>query len=272
MRNPELWRPTKIAVLSRKVEGVSLGVRLGVQVAGNAADAGPEVPTITAPADPRALAAGSTLIATLVGRWYAMALARHARGALLELGAGALPYHALYRSRVGEVWCTDWPSSFHPQPHADLYCDLNAGIPMRADAVDTVVAADVLEHIYRPQALLAEVFRVLRPGGTALVNTPFMYGVHEAPHDYFRYTPHALARMAADAGFEAVGIDALGGSACVLADIAGKLLQGQGRAGAWLARTLQRALLGLLAPLPRSESSPLVIAAVLRKPQGLPSA
>ncbi len=243
MRNPQLWKPTKI-----------------------------RTPSLTVPADPAAVGAGSTLMATLVGRWYAQVLARHARGVLLELGAGAMPYHALYRDQVDAVWCLDWPQSLHQQPHADLWCDLNAGIPLRSELADTLILADVLEHIYRPQALLAEMHRVLRPGGVALLNTPFMYWVHEAPHDYFRYTPHALQRMAQDAGFEVLGLDAVGGSLCVLADVAGKLLQSLqvfGWAfGAPLARGLQRAVLALQAgrgPLPLSASSPLFVAAVLRR-------
>jgi SAM-dependent methyltransferase len=241
MRNPELWKPTKIST-----------------------------PKVTVQAGPGAVGAGSTLMATLVGRWYASVLAAHARGVMLELGAGAMPYYALYRERVHTVWCLDWPQSLHLQPHADLWCDLNAGIPLHTGSADTLMLADVLEHIYRPQALLAEMHRVLRPGGVALLNTPFMYWVHEAPHDYFRYTPHALQRMAADAGFDVLRLDAVGGSLCVLADVAGKLLQSQRVAGigvgAPLARGLQKALLALLRPLPLSASSPLFVAAVLRRP------
>jgi SAM-dependent methyltransferase len=244
MRKPELWKPTKICT-----------------------------PSLTVPADAASVGAGSTLMATLVGRWYAAVLVQHARGVMVELGAGAMPYYDLYRRQVQEVWCLDWPQSLHLQPHADLWCDLNAGIPLCSGMADTLMLADVLEHIYRPQALLAEMHRVLRPGGVAVLNTPFMYWVHEAPHDYFRYTPHALERMARDAGFEVLRLDAVGGSLCVLADVAGKLLQslrvfGVGL-GAPLARGVQRALLALRAgrgPLPLSASSPLFVAAVLRRP------
>jgi SAM-dependent methyltransferase len=245
MRNPESWKPTKFEVLPA---------------------ASDSTPRIRVPADPASLSAGSTLMATLLARWYQQALSRYAQGVLLELGAGALPYYALYRERTTAVWCTDWPQSLHGQPHADLHCDLNAGLPLRHAMADTVLAADLLEHIYRPQALLAEIHRVLRPGGTLLLNMPFMYWVHEAPHDYFRYTPHAVARMAADAGFEALAIDAVGGSLCVLADVAGKLLQSVRGVGPPLARGLQRAVLALQPPLPMSASSPLLVAAVLRRP------
>jgi SAM-dependent methyltransferase len=264
MRKPESWKPTKLEIIARPA---ARGPAAPDTAPDTAADAAPDDgPAIRVPGDPSSLGAGSTLIATLAGLWYSRMLARHARGVMLELGAGAMPYHALYRERTTQVWCIDWPQSLHEQPHADLYADLNDGIPLCSAMADTVIAADVLEHIFHPAALLAEMHRVLRPGGAALVNMPFMYWVHEAPHDYFRYTQHAVERLARDAGFEPLAIDALGGAACVMADIAGKLVQGRGAAGAWLARTLQRAVLRLQAPLPRSASSPLLIAAVLRKP------
>ena len=246
MRNPELWKPTKLALKPQTAAAGGAHLRV--------------------PGDRRALGAGSTLMATLVARWYQAALAQHARGVLLELGCGAMPYLPLYRDRTSAVWCTDWPQSLHLQPHADLFCDLNAHLPLKNAMADTVLLADVLEHIYRPQALLAEAFRVLRPGGVLLLNTPFMYWVHEAPHDYYRYTPHALQRLAQDAGFEVLALDAVGGSLCVLADVAGKLLQALPLAGPLLARALQRVMLALQRPLPLSASSPLFVAAVLRRP------
>lgn len=243
MRNPDHWQPTKVALVGR-----------------------PGRARLRVPADPGALGAGSTLVATLVARWYQAACAAHARGLLVDLGCGAMPYRPLYAPHVSEVIGADWPASLHRQPHADLWCDLDAGLPLRDAAADTVLLADVLEHLFRPQALLAEVARVLRPGGVLLLNVPFMYGLHEAPNDYFRYTPYALDRMARSAGLVPVTLDAVGGSPCVLADVTGKLVAGVPLVGAALARAVQRAVLAVSPPLPRTTTMPLFVAAVLRKP------
>lgn len=242
MRNPNQWKPTKVALVGP-----------------------PHRPVLRVPAERGALGAGSTLIATLVARWYHSALRAHAHGVLLDLGCGAMPYRALYATHTSEVIGTDWPQSIHLQPHADLFCDLNAGLPLRDAVADTALLADVLEHLYQPMSALAEIHRVLRPGGTLLLNAPFMYWVHEAPHDYYRYTPHALRRLAKDVGFEVVSVDAVGGSLCVLGDVLGKAVQSWPLVGQWLARTLQRSLLAALGHMPLSESSPLFVAAVLRR-------
>src|SRR3984885_12345481 len=50
--------------------------------------------------------------------------------------------------------------------------DLNAPLADHADAFDVVVAAEVIEHLENPRFMIREIFRILRPGGTAIVTTP----------------------------------------------------------------------------------------------------
>ena len=47
------------------------------------------------------------------------------------------------------------------------------GLP--SSSLDLVLSCDVLEHVNEPQAALAEIFRVLRPGGRLLFTVPFMF-------------------------------------------------------------------------------------------------
>jgi len=67
--------------------------------------------------------------------------------------------------------------------------------------VDTVTLFQVLEHIAEPQQLLDEVYRILKPGGRLIITVPFMWHIHEAPHDYYRYTRYGLEYMLRKAGF-----------------------------------------------------------------------
>jgi glycosyltransferase involved in cell wall biosynthesis len=54
-----------------------------------------------------------------------------------------------------------------------VLADLDAGIPPEASGeFDTVLAADVLEHVRRPEQLLRDAKRVLRSGGTLIVCVP----------------------------------------------------------------------------------------------------
>jgi 2-polyprenyl-3-methyl-5-hydroxy-6-metoxy-1,4-benzoquinol methylase len=50
--------------------------------------------------------------------------------------------------------------------------DLNVPLPGHDGAFDVVVAPEVIEHLENPRFMIREIFRMLRPGGTAIVTTP----------------------------------------------------------------------------------------------------
>jgi 2-polyprenyl-3-methyl-5-hydroxy-6-metoxy-1,4-benzoquinol methylase len=173
--------------------------------------------------DPEQVSVSSRLIADLVASFYARAVPEHASGDLLDLGCGKAPMFELYRRYVESVTLVDWENSLHPNPHLDLVQDLNSPLELTSNRYQTVILSDVLEHIRRPQELMGEIARVLAPGGVLLMNTPFLYWLHEQPHDYYRYTTYALADFVAAAGLELVELGPVGGAPEVLADMVSKL-------------------------------------------------
>jgi 2-polyprenyl-3-methyl-5-hydroxy-6-metoxy-1,4-benzoquinol methylase len=56
---------------------------------------------------------------------------------------------------------------------ADMYA-----LPFRTASCDIVVSTDTIEHAAAPARFLAEVGRVLRPGGSAIITTPNLVGYH----------------------------------------------------------------------------------------------
>lgn len=50
--------------------------------------------------------------------------------------------------------------------------DLNSPMSYDDSTFDVVVAAEVIEHLENPRLVMREIFRVLRPGGTAIITTP----------------------------------------------------------------------------------------------------
>jgi SAM-dependent methyltransferase len=240
VKNEQLWRPTKFDF--------------------------DENGELLIPARPGELSIGSLLVSGLVARWYREHLPTYARGRLIDLGAGKMPLYGLYRPLADEILCTDWAGSLHGNQFIDFPCDLTQGVPMPDSSVDTVVLSDVLEHLFKPQHTLGEIRRILTPNGCAMLNVPFMYWVHEEPHDYFRYTQFALKRMAEESGFQICRLDTVGGEFYVLADVLGKLLQRMGSPGMAFAEGIQRALLKHTRGSPISANMPLFMGMVLRRP------
>lgn len=153
-------------------------------------------------------------------RW----IAAYARGRLLDLGCGKVPFYEVYEPYVEDTVCVDWGNSSHGNQHADILCDLNDELPLPADAFDSVILSSVLEHIPSPEALVGEIARVLRPGGHLLLTVPFLYWIHEAPHDYLRFTEFALRHYCETHGLEVVEFAILGGAPEVLFDISSKVV------------------------------------------------
>lgn len=200
--------------------------------------------------DRHELGVASRLNADCVVALYQQYLPGTARGALLDLGCGQVPLYGLYRGHVDSVTCVDWAASPHRTVHLDLQADLSQPLPLPDAGFDTLILSDVLEHVPEPQLLWHEMARLLRPGGRLLMNVPFLYGLHELPHDYGRYTSVALRRMALQAGFAVDELLTVGGSLHVLADIGAKHLARLPVLGAAMAIALQAVVraLDLTAP------------------------
>jgi SAM-dependent methyltransferase len=112
----------------------------------------------------------------------------------------------------------------------DATADLTA-LPFRDGAFQAALNVVTLEHLRQPARALAEIARTLEPGGELLLAAPQDWEVHQAPHDYFRYTRHGLRYLLDEAGLEAREIRPAGGYFRLLAR---RLLNGlQFFAGGW---------------------------------------
>ena len=172
----------------------------------------------------RTVNVASRLMADLALDNYEAAIRAHARGVLADLGCGNAPLAGLYAPLVDRFLWVDWPGSAHQRITLDLAQDLNQPLDLADASIDTVLLTDVLEHIARPDMLLAEVARVLRPGGHAIAGVPFLYWLHEEPHDHHRYTIHRLRDFAASHGFSIVSERVNGGGLDVVADLMTKMV------------------------------------------------
>jgi SAM-dependent methyltransferase len=174
--------------------------------------------------DPKELDPTSRCTSDVAAEAYEKVILKHANGALLDLGCGKAPLYGTYKPFVNKVVCVDWLSGLHGSRHLDFVANLNQPLALRDASFDTVLSTSVLEHISDPEILFSEVWRVLRPGGKLLLATPFLYGIHEAPHDYCRYTMYWYREFCQRTGFLLISITPYGGGVDVALHVVGKSL------------------------------------------------
>jgi SAM-dependent methyltransferase len=172
---------------------------------------------------------------------YEKLIKKHASGILLDLGCGTVPYYRIYKNEVDRIICIDWANSFHDNIHLDYIADLNEKIPMDDNSVNTILLMDVLEHIREPVNLMAEISRILSPGGKLILGVPFLYWLHEEPYDYHRYTKYQLEEFCKQNGLEVLSLEVSGGPLSVIGDIIAKNIPSN-----ILAKILQKMLLWFL--------------------------
>jgi ubiquinone/menaquinone biosynthesis C-methylase UbiE len=95
-------------------------------------------------------------------------------------------------------------------------------LPLESESVDLITAKHTLEHADHPKAAIAELFRVLRPGGAALILVPdaqywkasvfpqtgrFFVPSQLGWQHHVYYAVGTLSRALRDAGFEVVSSD-----------------------------------------------------------------
>jgi SAM-dependent methyltransferase len=89
-------------------------------------------------------------------------------------------------------------------------CDLQK-IPIAPEIYDGILCTQVLEHIPEPAQVLAELFRVLKPGGHLWLSAPLFFQEHEVPYDFYRYTQYGFRHLLEREGFRIIEINWLEG-------------------------------------------------------------
>lgn len=145
---------------------------------------------------------------------------KNVNGSLIDVGCGEMPFRSLLPDAIGYHGIdVELASDFKMSGNSDIRTFDGQNIPFDDNSFDNALCTEVLEHAEDPETLIAEIFRVLKPGGVLLATIPFAARVHYAPHDYHRFTRHRLDQMFTD--FADVSIEERGND---IATIANKLI------------------------------------------------
>lgn len=78
-----------------------------------------------------------------------------------------------------------------PQRKPDVLGDI-CSYDFGDSTFDAVVMLEVLEHVHSPHLAIANVHRTLKTSGMFILSTPFLFLIHDSPHDYYRFTKYGL--------------------------------------------------------------------------------
>ena len=130
-------------------------------------------------------------------------LGKYISGKTLDVGCGKKPYKNLFRSSKYIGMDIENPGHGHGDEDIDVYYD-GGKFPFKDSEFDSVVASQVLEHVFEPDDFVKEVKRVLKKNCFLLLTVPFVWDEHEKPNDYGRYTSFGLRHLLEKNGFKIV--------------------------------------------------------------------
>lgn len=130
-------------------------------------------------------------------------------------------FHSIFAGLGKDALCISvggGPQRAHPAlvnvnlgifPNVDVAGDAYE-LPYAKGVVDAVHCEAVLEHLEFPDRAVAEMYRVLRPGGQLFAATPFLQVFHGYPDHYQNFTLTGHVRL-----FERAGLSILSAGTCV---------------------------------------------------------
>lgn len=122
---------------------------------------------------------------------------------LLDVGAGECRYK--------QYWQQLQYQSQDIRQNQTKTIDYVGEITKVAGKFDYILCTQVLEHLKEPEAAFAEFKRLLKPGGKIFLSTNFIYQIHMAPDDYWRFTEYGLKYLGKTAGFKVEKLEQQGG-------------------------------------------------------------
>jgi SAM-dependent methyltransferase len=125
------------------------------------------------------------------------------KGVILDIGCGSKPYEKLFVTDKYIGIDVKVSGHDHSGSQVDIYYD-GLTIPFENESFDSIVCFEVIEHVFNPDILLSEAFRVLKPGGKAMFTAPFVWDEHEQPYDFARYSSFGLKYIFEKNGFTVV--------------------------------------------------------------------
>jgi len=109
---------------------------------------------------------------------------------LLDLGCSIGDFTQEISNKIGTSKISGVDKMLYNPKEGKFYeVDLNRKLPFEDEKFDVITASQVIEHLQEPDGFLKEIYRVLKPGGYAIISTPNLASWHNILFLTFGYQP-----------------------------------------------------------------------------------
>lgn len=122
---------------------------------------------------------------------------------VLEIGPAGIP--STYQKIVGNPTIT-----WHTLDLADTFKGLTYvsaeeyNYPIDSDSYDIIVSGQVIEHVRKIWLWMAELKRIVKPGGTLIILNPVSWPYHAFPVDCWRIFPDGMKALSEEVGLQLI--------------------------------------------------------------------
>ena len=130
----------------------------------------------------------------------------NAQGIVLDIGGGRRQSYLRFMELSKSASFISLDLEFGEPPTFDSSAVVGSVtvLPFASDSIGTVLCFNLLEHVFDHRTAISEIHRVMIEGGVLYGWVPFLFAVHGAPHDYWRYTDLSMMELLSAAGFNQV--------------------------------------------------------------------
>lgn len=126
-------------------------------------------------------------------------------GDVLDLASGSSSYADLLPQGIRLV-----KTDLHPQNNETKQVDCSKPLPFGEGTFDGVLFINALYTLKDRESFVKEAYRVLRPGGRAIIVSPFIANEMPEPHDYCRLTCEGLQELMGNEPWNTLRIERIG--------------------------------------------------------------
>ena len=103
-----------------------------------------------------------------------------------------------------------YSNKFNNKKSNIFYSDLTKKLKISTNKYNNVLFFNVLEHLPEYESAFSEIYRIIKKKGNFIGSVPFIYQIHAAPKDYFRFSKHFFELSLKKYRFKHVKVKSLG--------------------------------------------------------------